>query len=278
MIIIDGNEMDDGVDEPEYPRETNDVLGDEGCLFPGQCCMPGPHYTSECHTPEMLMALETPDAKTPNDQAHPQPGAAVVERKTNMKNPTDSERTGTPAVAVQRLVGPRLGNIIIHLIEKRRKCQPRISLAAFKNLVCQPERCCHVLWILLLVILPAGIQAAPILCERPNMVNSLPNNWNALGEKNINILSSLIKRGTHVGGRCFELVSTVSTPTPPSHRESDTSRNESANNAGDDVAHKWWWCLIQYPAMGAAFLLGWFGLDKYFMWRISKRKWPNGSS
>lgn len=26
----------------------------------------------------------------------------MVERKTNMKNPTDSERTGTPAVAVER--------------------------------------------------------------------------------------------------------------------------------------------------------------------------------
>lgn len=28
----------------------------------------------------------------------------MVERKTNMKNPTDSERTGTPAVAMQRIV------------------------------------------------------------------------------------------------------------------------------------------------------------------------------
>jgi hypothetical protein len=24
-----------------------------GCLFPGECCMPGMHYTHECHTAEM---------------------------------------------------------------------------------------------------------------------------------------------------------------------------------------------------------------------------------
>jgi hypothetical protein len=33
-------------------------LGEEGCLFPGECCMPGIHYTSECHTPEMMEDLE----------------------------------------------------------------------------------------------------------------------------------------------------------------------------------------------------------------------------
>lgn len=27
-----------------------------GCYFPGECCMPGPHMLSECHTPEMIEA------------------------------------------------------------------------------------------------------------------------------------------------------------------------------------------------------------------------------
>jgi hypothetical protein len=26
----------------------------EGCVFPGDCCMPGPHYRHECHTPAMI--------------------------------------------------------------------------------------------------------------------------------------------------------------------------------------------------------------------------------
>lgn len=41
----------DGYDDEEELEES--FLGDEGCLFPGYCCMPGPHFTSECHTPEM---------------------------------------------------------------------------------------------------------------------------------------------------------------------------------------------------------------------------------
>jgi hypothetical protein len=71
MTIIDGNEMDDGVDEPNERDERFDdesPLGPEGCCFPGKCCMPGPHYESECHTPEMLMALEEPETKQPNDK------------------------------------------------------------------------------------------------------------------------------------------------------------------------------------------------------------------
>lgn len=36
-------------EDPESP------LGPMGCLFPGECCMPGEHYESECHTPEHLM-------------------------------------------------------------------------------------------------------------------------------------------------------------------------------------------------------------------------------
>lgn len=32
----------------------NDFLGPEGCLYPGECCMPGPHYVGECHRPADL--------------------------------------------------------------------------------------------------------------------------------------------------------------------------------------------------------------------------------
>lgn len=31
-----------------------DELDDDECAFPGDCCMPGPHFRSECHTAEML--------------------------------------------------------------------------------------------------------------------------------------------------------------------------------------------------------------------------------
>jgi hypothetical protein len=46
-------------------------LGPEGCCFPGKCCMPGPHYESECHTAEMLMALESQEASAPNAAGKP---------------------------------------------------------------------------------------------------------------------------------------------------------------------------------------------------------------
>ena len=58
MTVINGIEMDDGVDEPNERLNDESPLGPEGCCFPGNCCMPGPHYESECHTPEMLMAQE----------------------------------------------------------------------------------------------------------------------------------------------------------------------------------------------------------------------------
>lgn len=38
--------------------DDNDLLGPEGCLYPGECCMPGIHYTSECHTLEDLVGPE----------------------------------------------------------------------------------------------------------------------------------------------------------------------------------------------------------------------------
>lgn len=40
----------DGLDE----EGDNDFLGPEGCLYPGECCMPGPHYVGECHRPADL--------------------------------------------------------------------------------------------------------------------------------------------------------------------------------------------------------------------------------
>ncbi len=40
-------------------RDKQSPLGPEGCCFPGECCMAAsPHYESECHTAEMLMAQE----------------------------------------------------------------------------------------------------------------------------------------------------------------------------------------------------------------------------
>lgn len=63
--------MDDGVDEPEERRQDDESpLGPEGCRFPGKCCMPGPHYESECHTAEMLMAMEAQETGAPNDLRH----------------------------------------------------------------------------------------------------------------------------------------------------------------------------------------------------------------
>ena len=36
------------------PDQDHDEMDEDGCLFPGQCCMPGPHNKHECHTPDML--------------------------------------------------------------------------------------------------------------------------------------------------------------------------------------------------------------------------------
>ncbi len=56
MIKDEGDEMDvadEAYDrDPDYDDDFDDVR--PGCLFPSECCMPGPHYTDECHTPEML--------------------------------------------------------------------------------------------------------------------------------------------------------------------------------------------------------------------------------
>ena len=35
-----------------------DELHEIGCLFPGECCMPGPHFRSECVTADMIEEYE----------------------------------------------------------------------------------------------------------------------------------------------------------------------------------------------------------------------------
>ncbi len=72
MTIINGIEMDDGVDEPndhDCKWDDESPLGPEGCIFPRECCMPGPHYESECHTPQMLLDLEAEMTKQPNNES-----------------------------------------------------------------------------------------------------------------------------------------------------------------------------------------------------------------
>lgn len=42
---------DDDYDDYQGPEESP-LLGEMGCLFHSECCMPGMHYTSECFTAE----------------------------------------------------------------------------------------------------------------------------------------------------------------------------------------------------------------------------------
>lgn len=53
--------MDDGVDEANERDDDFDdesPLGPEGCLYPGECCMPVEHYESECHPKFVLIIIE----------------------------------------------------------------------------------------------------------------------------------------------------------------------------------------------------------------------------
>ncbi len=53
MITLNGEELDDGVDEPDLElldQDDDDLPGESGCLFPKECCIAGPHWTSECFT------------------------------------------------------------------------------------------------------------------------------------------------------------------------------------------------------------------------------------
>lgn len=58
----DYREMDKRVDDfLRSERDNDDTLDsslESGCLFPSECCMPGQHYTCDCHTAEMLDAYE----------------------------------------------------------------------------------------------------------------------------------------------------------------------------------------------------------------------------
>lgn len=47
-----GRDLDDDEDFDDEPRERQDF----GCCFPGECCMPGLHFPSECHTAAMYEA------------------------------------------------------------------------------------------------------------------------------------------------------------------------------------------------------------------------------
>lgn len=53
--MIEGIDIDwiNGADDlTDYPRNVGDD-DEEGCCFPGECCMPGYHLRGECHTAEM---------------------------------------------------------------------------------------------------------------------------------------------------------------------------------------------------------------------------------
>ena len=45
------------------------ALGEDECLFPGRCCMPGDHYTSECHTAEDMMMQDIQNMQGELDEA-----------------------------------------------------------------------------------------------------------------------------------------------------------------------------------------------------------------
>lgn len=44
---------DDDFDDRELWLD-DELEEDDGCLFPGECCMPGDHTSDECHTAEMI--------------------------------------------------------------------------------------------------------------------------------------------------------------------------------------------------------------------------------
>jgi len=43
------------------PEANIDIPAVEVCLYPNDCCMPGPHEAFECHTPEMAEELANED-------------------------------------------------------------------------------------------------------------------------------------------------------------------------------------------------------------------------
>lgn len=59
--MVDDEEDDDGYCE-EYDNDPGS-LDREGCLFGAGCCMPGPHFESECHTAEMVEQVREVDER-----------------------------------------------------------------------------------------------------------------------------------------------------------------------------------------------------------------------
>lgn len=56
-----------------------DFMDDEdGCEFPGQCCMPGPHTRSECHTAEMIQDYERECSQQRKAMASADPGETTL--------------------------------------------------------------------------------------------------------------------------------------------------------------------------------------------------------
>jgi hypothetical protein len=53
-----GERCDYDPDEHEEALDETDEREEFGCVFPGKCCMPGPHFTDECHTVAMIEGRE----------------------------------------------------------------------------------------------------------------------------------------------------------------------------------------------------------------------------
>lgn len=48
----------DNDEDPGCVSEVEDERETFGCVLGDRCCMPGPHYPSECHSAEMMEAME----------------------------------------------------------------------------------------------------------------------------------------------------------------------------------------------------------------------------
>lgn len=52
IIVYDCDEQEEGGDD--MGDFVNEETEEFGCLYGAACCMPGVHFPSGCHTPEML--------------------------------------------------------------------------------------------------------------------------------------------------------------------------------------------------------------------------------
>lgn len=62
--LDDDHDLDEDRSYEDLDNPEESAIGVMGCLFPGQCCMPGEHFTSECHTAQMLDEVLLPEAQT----------------------------------------------------------------------------------------------------------------------------------------------------------------------------------------------------------------------